>query len=73
MGFGICECCGGYWCSVGGFVNYCICKHGGSPQEVAYAKGWQKWNGALAQLAEQGTFNPEVVGSIPTRPTKETE
>ena len=27
--------------------------------------------GPLAQLAEQGTFNPKVVGSIPTRPTIE--
>jgi hypothetical protein len=25
--------------------------------------------GPLAQLVEQGTFNPKVVGSIPTRPT----
>ena len=24
--------------------------------------------GPVAQLAEQGTFNPKVVGSIPTRP-----
>ena len=27
------------------------------------------FNGTLAQLAEQGTFNPKVVGSTPTRPT----
>ena len=27
--------------------------------------------GPLAQLAEQGTFNPKVVGSIPTRPIME--
>ena len=26
--------------------------------------------GPLAQLAEQRTLNPKVVGSIPTRPTK---
>ena len=26
--------------------------------------------GPLAQLAEQRTLNPQVVGSIPTRPTK---
>ena len=26
-------------------------------------------NGALAQLVEQRTFNPFVVGSIPARPT----
>lgn len=26
--------------------------------------------GSLAQLAEQGTFNPKVVGSRPTRPTR---
>ncbi len=25
--------------------------------------------GPLAQLAEQGTLNPKVVGSTPTRPT----
>ena len=25
--------------------------------------------GSLAQLVEQGTFNPKVVGSTPTRPT----
>ena len=25
--------------------------------------------GPLAQLAEQGTFNPKVAGSIPSRPT----
>ena len=28
-----------------------------------------KLNGALAQLVEQRTFNPFVVGSIPARPT----
>ena len=28
------------------------------------------FNGALAQLVEQRTFNPFVVGSIPARPTK---
>ena len=28
------------------------------------------WGGAVAQLAEQRAFNPEVVGSIPTGPTK---
>ena len=27
------------------------------------------WGGAVAQLAEQRAFNPEVVGSIPTGPT----
>ena len=27
------------------------------------------WDGAVAQLAEQRAFNPEVVGSIPTGPT----
>ena len=27
-------------------------------------------SGPLAQLVEQGTFNPKVVGSIPTRPTR---
>ena len=27
--------------------------------------------GPVAQLAEQGTFNPKVVGSNPTRPTRE--
>ena len=27
-------------------------------------------DGPLAQLAEHRTFNPGVVGSIPTRPTK---
>ena len=26
-------------------------------------------SGPVAQLVEQGTFNPKVVGSIPTRPT----
>ena len=26
-------------------------------------------DGPLAQLAEQGTFNPKVAGSIPSRPT----
>ena len=26
-------------------------------------------NGPLAQLAEQGTLNPKVEGSIPSRPT----
>ena len=26
-------------------------------------------SGPLAQLAEQGTFNPKVAGSIPSRPT----
>ncbi len=29
----------------------------------------KKRYGPLAQLAEQGTFNPKVVGSIPTGPT----
>lgn len=28
------------------------------------------WFGAVAQLAEQRAFNPEVVGSIPTGPTE---
>ena len=28
-------------------------------------------HGPVAQLVEQGTFNPKVVGSIPTRPIKE--
>ena len=27
------------------------------------------FNGSLAQLAEQGTFNPKVAGSTPARPT----
>ena len=26
MGFGVCPKCGGYWCSVGDYVNYCVCK-----------------------------------------------
>jgi hypothetical protein len=26
------------------------------------------FSGPVAQLVEQGTFNPKVVGSIPTRP-----
>ena len=26
-------------------------------------------SGSLAQLVEQGTFNPKVAGSIPSRPT----
>ncbi len=43
MGFGVCNCCGGYWCSVGAFVSYCVCKHGNMPQELAYARGWQRW------------------------------
>ena len=29
-----------------------------------------KLSGSLAQLAEQRTLNPLVVGSIPSRPTK---
>lgn len=29
MGFGVCGKCGGYWCSVGGYVNYCVCKPAG--------------------------------------------
>src|SRR5687768_9757702 len=34
------------------------------------ADGWQTvTRGPLAQLAEQRTFNPRVVGSIPTGPT----
>ena len=31
------------------------------------------WGGAVAQLAEQRAFNPEVVGSIPTGPTELTQ
>ncbi len=30
-------------------------------------------DGAVAQWLEQGTHNPSVVGSIPTRPTLESE
>jgi hypothetical protein len=26
MGFGVCPRCGGYWTSVGDYVNYCVCK-----------------------------------------------
>ena len=36
---------------------------------LACALPSQGAHGPLAQLAEQGTFNPKVVGSKPTRPT----
>ncbi len=45
----------------------------GRPTTECYqsASGWQSvcGPGPLAQLAEQRTFNPRVVGSIPTGPT----
>ena len=37
----------------------------------AHASFYTHSTGPVAQLAEQGTFNPKVVGSIPTRPTPE--
>src|SRR3954447_2106098 len=47
----------------------------GAP-EVSRVVSWDFWRlsaptGPLAQLAEQRTFNPRVVGSIPTGPTKQ--
>ena len=39
-----------------------------SPSEPSFPSGML--HGPLAQLAEHRTFNPGVVGSIPTRPTK---
>ena len=41
---------------------------GQSSREVG---SYTRREGPVAQLVEQGTFNPKVVGSTPTRPTKE--
>jgi hypothetical protein len=42
-----------------------------SPEQVEYRLAF---HGPLAQLVEQGTLNPKVIGSIPIRPTiNETE
>jgi hypothetical protein len=38
-------------------------------QEWQSGRWYNPTSGPLAQLVEQGTFNPKVVGSIPTRPT----
>ena len=48
---------------------------GSSPAPGATQTGSPMWDpvvrfGAVAQWSEQGTHNPWVVGSIPTRPTK---
>ena len=46
-------------------------KSGGGRRALCYNIGLREpsSNGPLAQLAEHRTFNPGVVGSIPTRPT----
>src|SRR5687768_5367932 len=38
------------------------------PEKQAKTPGYTRVPGPLAQLVEQGTLNPKVVGSIPTRP-----
>jgi hypothetical protein len=42
---------------------------GPSRARIALDAGYTRRRGPLAQLVEQGTFNPKVVGSSPTRPT----
>ncbi len=35
---------------------------------IPSARGYTRLGGPVAQLAEQGTFNPKVAGSNPARP-----
>jgi hypothetical protein len=42
---------------------------GRHPSDARAAGGTISARGPLAQLVEQGTFNPKVTGSIPVRPT----
>ena len=39
------------------------------PPERLTGRWYNPTSGPLAQLVEQGTFNPKVTGSIPVRPT----
>jgi hypothetical protein len=42
---------------------------GAAGSRIAATRVYTGRSGPVAQLVEQGTFNPKVAGSIPARPT----